>query len=127
MTDEYLARIGNLIRDARLHRGMTQTQVAEILNTSQSAVARMEQGKQNLSLETVAKVSAEWKSPSAVEPSPHQVAAIRVSPFDAEAIAQPTACGYWVVRLPEIEKKPVSRAEYMIGSCLPCSLSPLFE
>lgn len=57
MTDEYLARIGNLIRDARLHRGMTQTQVAEILNTSQSAVARMEQGKQNLSLETVAKVS----------------------------------------------------------------------
>ncbi|SNC60493.1 UDP-N-acetylglucosamine 1-carboxyvinyltransferase [Kytococcus aerolatus] len=57
MTDDYLARIGSLIRDARLHRGMTQAQVAEILNTSQSAVARMEQGKQNLSLDTIARVS----------------------------------------------------------------------
>ena len=44
---------------------------------------------------------------------------MRVSPLEAEAIAQPTACGYCVVRLPEIEKKPASRTEYMIGSCLP--------
>ena len=33
----------------------------------------------------------------------------------ADAIAHPTACTYWVPRLPEIEKKPTSRAEYMIG------------
>ena len=46
---------------------------------------------------------------------------------EAEAIAQPTACGYWVARLPEMEKKPKRFSEYMIGSCLPCSLSPRFE
>ena len=76
---------------------------------------------------TAAKVQAEWKSPSAVDPSPHHTAAIRLSPFAAEAIAQPTACGYCVVRLPEIEKKPNRFSEYMMGSCLPPSLSPVFE
>ena len=73
------------------------------------------------------KVSAEWKSPSAVLPSPHQVAAMRVSPLAALAIAQPTAWGYWVVRLPEIEKKPKRFSEYMIGSWRPFNLSPAFE
>ena len=38
-------------------------------------------------------MQAAWKSPSAVEPSPSQVAAIRLSPLIAEAIAQPAACG----------------------------------
>ena len=50
MTD-YLARIGNLIRDARKHRGWTQQQLADELSTSQSAVNRIERGHQNLSLE----------------------------------------------------------------------------
>lgn len=36
-------------------------------------------------------------------------------------------CGYCVVRLPEIEKNPKRFSEYMIGNCLPCSLSPRFE
>ena len=31
MTDDYLARIGNLIRDARKHRGWTQQQLADVL------------------------------------------------------------------------------------------------
>ena len=56
MADDYLARIGTLIRDARRHKGMTQTDLAESLATSQSAVARIEQGKQNLSLETLARI-----------------------------------------------------------------------
>ena len=62
-----------------------------------------------------------------VEPSPHHTAAIRSSPLLAEAIAQPTACGYCVAKLPEIEKKPYSFAEYMIGSCRPLSGSEAFE
>ena len=56
MTEDYLARIGNLIRDARKHRGMTQQQLADVLATSQSAVNRIERGHQNLSLEMLARI-----------------------------------------------------------------------
>jgi UDP-N-acetylglucosamine 1-carboxyvinyltransferase len=53
---DYLARIGHLIRDARKHRGWTQQQLADVLNTSQSAVNRIERGHQNLSLEMLARI-----------------------------------------------------------------------
>ncbi|TVL92806.1 UDP-N-acetylglucosamine 1-carboxyvinyltransferase [Streptomyces sp. SAJ15] len=56
MTDDYLARIGKLIRDARQHRGWTQSQLAEALGTSQSAVNRIERGNQNISLEMIARI-----------------------------------------------------------------------
>ncbi len=56
MRDDYLARIGRLIRDARKHRGWTQSQLAEVLNTSQSAVNRIERGHQNITLEMVARI-----------------------------------------------------------------------
>ena len=56
MADDYLARIGKLIRDARQHRGWTQTQLAEALGTSQSAVNRIERGNQNISLEMIARI-----------------------------------------------------------------------
>ncbi|MDX6240043.1 MAG: UDP-N-acetylglucosamine 1-carboxyvinyltransferase [Kribbellaceae bacterium] len=56
MTDDYLCRIGNLIRDARKHRGWTQTQLAAVLGTSQSAVNRIEKGHQNLTLEMLARI-----------------------------------------------------------------------
>src|ERR1044071_5307465 len=58
MTDDYLARIGNLIRDARKHRGWTQQQLADVLATSQSAVNRIERGHQNLSLEMLARIGS---------------------------------------------------------------------
>lgn len=57
MTDDYLGRIGQLIRGARQHRGMTQSQLAEALGTSQSAVNRIERGNQNISLEMIARIS----------------------------------------------------------------------
>ncbi|MBA0052042.1 UDP-N-acetylglucosamine 1-carboxyvinyltransferase [Streptomyces sp. AJS327] len=57
MTDAYLARIGQLIRDARQHRGWTQTRLAGALGTSQSAVNRIERGNQNISLEMIARIS----------------------------------------------------------------------
>ncbi|AXI76864.1 helix-turn-helix domain-containing protein [Peterkaempfera bronchialis] len=56
MTDDYLARIGRLIRDARKHRGWTQLQLAEALATSQSAVNRIERGGQNISLDMIARI-----------------------------------------------------------------------
>ncbi len=55
---DYLGRIGNLIRDARKHRGLTQAQLAELLSTSQSAINRIEKGHQNLSLEMLARIGA---------------------------------------------------------------------
>ena len=55
-TTTYLQRIGSLIRDARRHKGLTQTELARSLGTSQSAVVRIEQGQQNLSLETLARI-----------------------------------------------------------------------
>jgi UDP-N-acetylglucosamine 1-carboxyvinyltransferase len=52
----YLTRIGGLIRDARRHKGMTQADLADLLGTSQGAVTRIEAGKQNLSLDMLAKI-----------------------------------------------------------------------
>lgn len=56
MSEAQLARIGNLIRGARTHRGLTQTQLAEALGTSQSAVHRIERGQQNLTVEMIARI-----------------------------------------------------------------------
>jgi UDP-N-acetylglucosamine 1-carboxyvinyltransferase len=56
--DSATRRIGLLVRDARRHRGLTQQQLADLLGTSQSAVARIEQGGQNLTLELLGRLSA---------------------------------------------------------------------
>src|SRR6187399_1646494 len=58
MSESYKNRIGNLIRDARKHRGLTQHQLADLLGTSQSAVNRIEKGHQNMSLEMLARIGA---------------------------------------------------------------------
>jgi len=58
MSDPYLQQIGALVRDARKQRELTQQQLASALSTSQSAVARLEQGKQNVSLDVLARVGA---------------------------------------------------------------------
>ena len=63
VTEDYLGRIGNLIRDARKHRGWTQQQLADVLGTSQSAVNRIERGHQNLSLEMIARIGEALDSP----------------------------------------------------------------
>jgi UDP-N-acetylglucosamine 1-carboxyvinyltransferase len=62
MRDDYPARIGSLIRDARRHQGLSQSDLAELLGTSQSAIARIEQGKQNLSLEMLARIGTSLDS-----------------------------------------------------------------
>lgn len=50
-------KIGALIYQVRQQRGMTQAELAKMLETSQSAVNRIEKGKQNLSLDTIARIS----------------------------------------------------------------------
>ncbi len=60
---EQLAHVGSLVRSARRHRGLTQTQLAELLGTSQSAVHRIEQGAQNLSLDMLTRIGAALDSP----------------------------------------------------------------
>lgn len=50
-------KIGTLVAEIRQQRGLTQAEFAKRLGTSQSAVNRIEHGKQNLSLETLARIS----------------------------------------------------------------------
>src|SRR3954453_16654442 len=54
---DYARRVGMLIRDSRKNRGWTQAQLAEMLGTSQSAINRIEQGNQNLSLDLLTRIS----------------------------------------------------------------------
>jgi UDP-N-acetylglucosamine 1-carboxyvinyltransferase len=51
------SRIGALVRDARRHRGLSQQQLADRLGTTESAVARIEQGAQSLTLELLDRLS----------------------------------------------------------------------
>jgi UDP-N-acetylglucosamine 1-carboxyvinyltransferase len=50
-------QIGEFIKSLREQRGLTQDEFAKALNTSQSAVARMEKGEQNFTTEILSKIS----------------------------------------------------------------------
>ena len=50
-------KIGLLVARVRQERGLTQVEFAKKLKTSQSAVNRIENGKQNVSLETLGRIS----------------------------------------------------------------------
>ncbi|MBW3568684.1 UDP-N-acetylglucosamine 1-carboxyvinyltransferase [Candidatus Parcubacteria bacterium] len=50
-------KIGSLIYQIRQERGLTQAEFARRLGTSQSAVNRIEKGRQNLSLDTLGRIS----------------------------------------------------------------------
>jgi UDP-N-acetylglucosamine 1-carboxyvinyltransferase len=56
-------KIGQLIYQLRQERNMTQAEFARKMGTSQSAVNRIEHGKQNLSLETLGRISDVLKKP----------------------------------------------------------------
>lgn len=55
--DTYKSKIGTLIQETRQSRGMTQTQLAKALKTSQSAINRIEKGGQNISLDMLSRIS----------------------------------------------------------------------
>ena len=54
---EYQQKIGELIARIRNQRGLTQKELADKLSTSQSAINRIEAGKQNVTLEMLARIS----------------------------------------------------------------------
>lgn len=54
--NDYRKKIGTLIKETRLSRNMTQSEFANALGTSQSAVNRIENGGQNVSLEMLARI-----------------------------------------------------------------------
>ena len=56
-------RLGALISELRNLRGMTQTEFARLLGTSQSAINRMEKGGQNLSFEMLNRIGEVLQKP----------------------------------------------------------------
>ena len=60
---EYMLKIGRLIAKARIRRNMTQADLAAAVDTSQSAINRVERGKQNVSLETISRISNALDTP----------------------------------------------------------------
>lgn len=54
---ENIEKIGHLIAQIRQERGLSQSEFAKKVGTSQSAINRIEHGRQNLSLETLARIS----------------------------------------------------------------------
>ncbi|MBP7057590.1 UDP-N-acetylglucosamine 1-carboxyvinyltransferase [Candidatus Gracilibacteria bacterium] len=55
--DQEQLKIGSFIRELRELRGLTQEEFATRINSSQSAVARMEKGEQNLTTEMFSRIS----------------------------------------------------------------------
>ena len=53
----YMVEIGELIAMVRSRQNMTQSELAKKIGTSQSAINRIERGKQNASLEIISKIS----------------------------------------------------------------------
>jgi UDP-N-acetylglucosamine 1-carboxyvinyltransferase len=53
----YLQEIGNTISRTRLAKSLTQAELAKAIGTSQSAINRIENGRQNISLEMIEKIS----------------------------------------------------------------------
>ena len=54
---DYMVEIGELISTVRTRQNMTQAELAKKIGTSQSAINRIEHGKQNASLEIISKIS----------------------------------------------------------------------
>jgi len=54
---QQLKSIGSLISSLRTERGITQKDLAKELDTTQSAIARIESGKQNISTEMLSRIS----------------------------------------------------------------------
>lgn len=61
MIKNYKRIVGDLIQRARLSKNITQAELAEKVGTSQSAINRIENGKQNVSLDMIEKISSVLK------------------------------------------------------------------
>ncbi len=72
-----LENIGSMISQIRETKGMTQSELAEKTDTTQSVIARIEKGDQNLSTETLSKISAALNHPI-VTLAPHGTINFRI-------------------------------------------------
>ena len=61
-TVDYKQRIGKIIQENRIAKGLTQSELAKRIGTSQSAINRIEKGGQNLSVEMLGRISEELSS-----------------------------------------------------------------
>ena len=59
----YQQEIGGVVAHLRTEKGLTQSELADLLGTSQPTIYRIENGKQNISLEMVKKLSNALGSP----------------------------------------------------------------
>lgn len=57
VADAFYGKDGDTVRTLRLRKGWSQTRLAEELSTSQSHIARVERGTENLTIETCRKLS----------------------------------------------------------------------
>ena len=55
--NDYLEKIGKRVAEIRVEKGWTQAELAEKLGTSQSAIFRIENGKQNISFEMIERLN----------------------------------------------------------------------
>ena len=55
--DKFCQKIGGQIKALRLKKGMTQKDLAEKLHISQQIISRIEKGRQNVSLDTLKKIT----------------------------------------------------------------------
>ncbi|MEZ0611980.1 helix-turn-helix domain-containing protein [Fibrella sp. WM1] len=54
--DDIRQQVGEMIREARRSKGLTQKEVADVLNVSEGTYSRYESGQANLSLLTINKI-----------------------------------------------------------------------
>lgn len=57
VADAFYSEDGDTVRTLRLHKGWSQARLATELGTSQSHIARIERGTENLTIETCRKLS----------------------------------------------------------------------
>ena len=60
---DYMLKIGRAIAQSRIKLGLTQADLAAKIGTSQSAINRIEHGKQNASLEIISKIGEALETP----------------------------------------------------------------
>ena len=60
--DRYLKEVGDRIRQARTKKGISQAQLAEIIDKTPPYVSNIEMGKQNMSIIVLYKIRVNAKS-----------------------------------------------------------------
>ena len=60
--EDVIVRVGRMVLEARISKGMTQKELASRLKTKQSAIARLENGNVNISLKLLDKIAKIFKT-----------------------------------------------------------------